>query len=58
MSRIIIGILLSYFVSCSRRKFRSKNPQSNAEPRATEVDTTYRELDLSKMNAQKIIINR
>ena len=52
VSGIIIGILLSYIVFCSRRKFRSRKPQSNPEPKATEVDTTYQELDLSKMNTE------
>ena len=52
VSGVIIGILLSYFVSCSRRKFKSSDPQSNPEPRATEVDTTYQELDLSKMSKE------
>ena len=52
VSGIIIGIFLSYIVSCSRRKFRSRNPQSNPEPQPTEVDTTYQELDLSKMNTE------
>ncbi|CAB4020110.1 hemicentin-1 isoform X1 [Paramuricea clavata] len=49
---IIIGILLCYIVLCFRRKFRSRKPQSNPEPKATEVDTTYQELDLSKMNTE------
>jgi hypothetical protein len=52
VSGMIIGILLSYIVFCSRRKFRSRKPQSNPEPKATEVDTTYQELDLSKMNTE------
>ena len=52
MSGIIIGILLSHIVSCFRRKFRSRKPQSNPEPKSTEVDTTYQELDLSKMNTE------
>ena len=54
VSGIIIGIFLSYFVSCSRHKFRSKNPQSNPEPHSQpiEVDTTYQELDLTKMNKE------
>ncbi|CAB4043509.1 Hypothetical predicted protein, partial [Paramuricea clavata] len=38
VSGIIIGILLSYIVFCSRRKFRSRKPQSNPETKATEVD--------------------
>ena len=48
----MIGILLSYIVFCSRRKFRSRKPQSKPEPKTTEVDTTYQELDLSKMNTE------
>ena len=52
MSGIIIGILLSHIVSCFRRKFRSRKPESNPEPKSTEVDTTYQELDLSKMNTE------
>jgi MFS superfamily sulfate permease-like transporter len=49
VSGIIIGILLSYIVFCSRRRwFRNRNP----EPQRTEVDTTYQELDLSKMNTE------
>ncbi|CAB3986171.1 contactin-3-like [Paramuricea clavata] len=52
VSGIIIGILLSYIVSCSRHKFRSRKPQSNPEPKTTEVDATYQELDLSKMNTE------
>jgi MFS superfamily sulfate permease-like transporter len=52
VSGIIIGILLSNIVFCSRRKFRSRKPQLNPEPKTTEVDTTYQELDLSKMNTE------
>ena len=52
VSGIIIGILLSYFVSCSRRKFKNRNPHLNPEPKTTEVDTTYQELDLTKMNKE------
>ncbi|CAB4043337.1 Hypothetical predicted protein, partial [Paramuricea clavata] len=52
VSGIIIGILLSYIVSCSCRKFRSREPQSNPKAQTTEVDTTYQELDLSKMNTE------
>ena len=53
MSGIIIGILLSYIVTCSRRKFRSREPQSNPQAQTTEVDTTYQELDLTKMNKEE-----
>ena len=49
---IIIGILFSYIVSCSRRKLRSRKPQSSPEPQECEVDSTYQELDLAKMNEQ------
>ena len=49
---IIIGILFSYIVSCSRRKFRSHKPQSSREPQPCEVDSTYQELDLAKMNEE------
>ena len=52
VSGIIIGILFSYIVLCSRRKFRSTNTQSNPELKATEVDLTYQELDLTKMNTE------
>ena len=49
VSGFILGILFSYIVSCSRRRwFRNRNP----EPKTTEVDTTYQELDLSKMNTE------
>ena len=49
---IIIGILFSYIVSCSRRKFRSRKPQSSPEPQACEDGSTYQELDLAKMNEE------
>ena len=53
VSGIIIGILLSYIASCCRRKFRSRKPHSNPEPKTTETDTTdYQELDLSQMNTE------
>ena len=49
---VIIGILLSYIVWRSCRKFRSSKHQSNPEPQTTEVDPTYQELDLNKMNKE------
>ena len=53
VSGIIIGIFLSYIVSCSRRKFRrTRQPQSNHESKTTEADTTYQELDLTKLNTE------
>ena len=54
VSGIIFGIILSYIVSCSRRNFRSRNTQSNLEPKKNEVDIdpTYQELDLTKMDSE------
>ena len=50
---VVIGCLLSYIVSCSRRKFRRKKPQqSNREPSKPQVDKTYEELDLTKLNKE------
>ena len=49
---IIIAILFSDIVSCSQRKFGSRKPQSCPEPRASEVDSTYQEFDLAKMNTE------
>jgi hypothetical protein len=52
VSGIIVGILLSNIVSRCRRWFRNRRPERNPEPQTTEVDTTYQELDLSKMNKE------
>jgi MFS superfamily sulfate permease-like transporter len=49
VSGIIIGILLSYIVSCYRRKLRSTKSQSNTKP---QDDATYQGLDLTKMNPE------
>ena len=49
---IIIGILFSCIVWCCRRKFGSRKPQSCPEPRACEVDSTYQELDITKMKTE------
>jgi MFS superfamily sulfate permease-like transporter len=50
VSGIIIGILFSYIVWCSHRRwFRSRKP----EPQTTEADTTYQELDLTQMNKEE-----
>jgi MFS superfamily sulfate permease-like transporter len=50
VSGIIIGILFSYIVWCSHRRwFRSRKP----EPQTNEVDTTYQELDLTQMNKEE-----
>ena len=51
VSGVIIGIALSYIVFNSRRKFkRNRKSKSKAEPRTTEAEATYQELDLSKLN--------
>ena len=50
MFGIVIGIVLSHMISCSCRKLRSSDTQSN--PTATEADPTYQELDLTKMNTE------
>ncbi|CAB4042403.1 Hypothetical predicted protein, partial [Paramuricea clavata] len=53
MSGVIIGLFLAYIVlSAHRRWFRNRKPQKYCEPQETEVDTTYQELDLSKMNTE------
>ncbi|CAB4044074.1 Hypothetical predicted protein, partial [Paramuricea clavata] len=53
VSGFILGILFSYIASCSRRRwFSNRKPERNPEPKTTEVDTTYQELDLSKMNTE------
>ena len=52
-SGVVFGYLLSYIVSCSRRKFRGIKPrQSNPEPSKSQVDKTYQELDLTKLNTE------
>ncbi len=62
LSGIIIGFLLSYIVSCSRRRwFKNKKREPNPEAQTTGVDTTYQGLDLSEMNKednyQSLIVN-
>ena len=53
VSGIIVGILLSCIVWCSHRRwFRNRKPERNPEPQTNEVDTTYQELDLTKMNKE------
>ena len=42
---------MSYFLLCSHRRWsRNKNPERHVEQQATNVDKTYQELDLTKMN--------
>ncbi|CAB4027924.1 Potassium channel subfamily T member 1 [Paramuricea clavata] len=53
VSGIIIVILLSYIVWCSRRRWvRNRKPEQNPEAQTTEADTTYQALDLTKMNTE------
>ena len=50
---IIIGLFLAYILFCScRRWFRNRKSERHVEPGTTEVDTTYQELDLTKMNKE------
>ena len=50
-SGIIIGILFSIIFVYSRRKFRRRKPQQlNPKFPTSQVDLTYQELDLTKMN--------
>ena len=50
---IIIGVLLTYIAQCSyRRWFRKRKPKRNPDEQPTEADSTYQELDLSKMNQE------
>ena len=53
---IVIGILFSYFVWFSHRRWlRKEKPESKTgQPAAqrNEIDPTYQELDLSKMAAE------
>ena len=53
VSGIIVGILLSYIAWCSHRRwFRNRKPKRNPDQKPTEADSTYQELDLSKMNKE------
>ena len=53
VSGIIVGVILSYIVQCSHRRcFRNRKPKQNPDQQPTEADSTYQELDLSKMNQE------
>ena len=53
VSGIIVGILLSHIVQCSRsRWFRNRKAKQNPDQQPAEADSTYQELDLSKMNKE------
>ena len=50
---IVVGILLSYVVYFSHHRwFRNKKPEQNPDLPPTEGDSTYQELDLTKMNTE------
>ncbi|CAB4041477.1 carcinoembryonic antigen-related cell adhesion molecule 20 [Paramuricea clavata] len=53
VSGVIIGLFLSHVVTCSRRRwFTNRKPERNPEPKTADVDTTYQELDLTKINTE------
>ena len=54
VSGIIIGLFIAFAIWCLHRcqVVRNRNPEQRPEPQATKVDTTYQELDLSKMNTE------
>ena len=53
MSGFFAGILFSYIASCSHRRwFKNRKPKRNPDQQLTEADSTYQELDLSKMNKE------
>jgi hypothetical protein len=53
VSGFILGIIFSYIVWCSHRRWlRNREPERNSEPKTAEADTTYQELDLTKMNTE------
>ena len=49
---IVIGLFLAYILFCSRRRWFRNRTQRHVEPGTTEVDTTYQELDLTKINKE------
>ena len=53
MSGVIIGVFLAYIMLCARRHwFTNRNSEHHVEPGTTEDDTTYEELDLTKLNTE------
>ena len=53
VSGIIVGILVSYIASCSRRRwFKNRKSKQNPDQQPTEADSNYQDLDLSKMNQE------
>ena len=53
MSGIIIALFIAYILVCARGCwFTNRKSDQHVEPEKTEVDTTYEELDLTKMNTE------
>ena len=53
VSGFLVGILVSYIASCSHRRWlRHRTPKRNPDQQPTEANSTYQELDLSKMNKE------
>ena len=53
VSGTIFGILVACIAWCSHRRWFSKRKlEQSPNPQPTEAETTYEELDLSKMNTE------
>ena len=53
MSGVIIGLFLACILLClCHRRFKNRKPERKPESETKQVDTTYQELDLSKMNKE------
>ena len=53
LSGFIAGIFFSYIVWCSHRRWFSKRkPKRNPDEQPTKAESTYQELDVSKMNQE------
>jgi hypothetical protein len=53
VSGIVFGLFLAYVFFCARRRwFGKRKPEQIPKPKTTEVDPTYQELDLTKMNTE------
>ena len=52
-SEFIFGILVAYIPRCSRRRwFTEREPEQTSYQQPTGTESTYQELDLSKMNSE------
>ena len=52
LSGFVAGMLFSFIILCFRRKFQTRKRQSSEAPPPSEVDTSYQELNLSKINQE------